>query len=158
MAKKASRRTRRTAEQMIKDLERKIAEVKARAERKKVQKDPALRHISGAVRSIDKAVQATSDAATRKALEDARTTLGACLSLNGVEPKKGVLTPRRAAAKVEPKAVLAYLKDHPGSSGEQIAEAVGADTASVRPVLKGLIAEGQAKSRGKARGTRYAAV
>ena len=151
-------RTRRTPEQLIEDLQRKIEQVKARAARAKVKKDPALRHINGAVRSIDKAAKATGDNAVRKALGEARATLAACLAMNGASPGKGVLTPaRRAAAKVDPGAVLAFLKDHPGSSSEQVSQAVGSDAATLRPVLKGLIADGAVKARGKARGTRYAA-
>jgi hypothetical protein len=77
--------------------------------------------------------------------------------MNGAAPK-GVLTPaRRGAAKVDPDAVLAFLKEYPGSSSEQVSQGVGTDAASLRPVLKGLIAEGAVKARGKARGTRYAA-
>ena len=96
MPKRSATRTRRTPEQLIEDLQKKIEQVKARAARAKVKKDPALRHINGAVRSIDKAAKATGDHAVRKALEDARATQGACLAMNGA---KGVLKPKRAAAK-----------------------------------------------------------
>jgi hypothetical protein len=53
--------------------------------------------------------------------------------------------------------VLTYLRNNPGSSGEQVSAAMGTDTASLRPVLKELIAEGQVEATGKGRGTRYAA-
>lgn len=149
-----TKRSRRTPEQLIEDLQRKIEDVKARAARAKVKKDPALRHISGAVRAIDKAAKATNDAAVRNALEEARATLGACLAIN----PKGVLTPKRAQASIDPKAVLTYVRNNPGSSGEQIAEAHGTDTKALRPVLRELIEDGAVKATGKARGTRYAAV
>jgi predicted ArsR family transcriptional regulator len=152
MAKKPTR-TRRTPEQLIEDLQKQIEAVKARAARAKVKKDPALRHINGAVRSIDKAAKATGDNAVRKALEDARATLGACLAMN----PKGVLTPKRAAARVDPAAVLAYVRKNAGSSAEQIADAQGTDTKTLRPVLRELIEAGEVKASGKARGTRYAA-
>ena len=148
-------RTRRTPEQLIADLEAKIQQVKARAAQAKVKKDPALRHINGAVRSIDKALGATKDAVARQALNEARATLAACLSLNGAAPKQGVKG--AATAKVDPDAVVAFLKKHPGSSSEQVSQAVGSDAAGLRPVLKQLIADGAVKARGKARGTRYAA-
>ena len=60
-------------------------------------------------------------------------------------------------AQVAPHAVVAFLKKHPGSSSEQVSQALGSDGAGLRPVLKQLIAEGAVKARGKARGTRYAA-
>jgi hypothetical protein len=148
--------TRRTPEQKIKDLEAKIAEIKLRASRKKVQRDPALRHVSAAMRSIDKAHAATSDKATRKAMEDARATLSACLALHGVTGVR-VLRARSARASVDPKAVLSFLKSNPGAGGEQVASALGVDTASLRPVMKQLIEDGKASKSGKGRGTVYRA-
>ena len=65
---KGQKRTRRTPEQLIAELEARIAQVKRRAETQKVKKDPALRHISMAVRSMDKAMAATQDAATKRRL------------------------------------------------------------------------------------------
>ena len=62
---KTKKRTRRTPEQKIADLKAKIERIKARAAQAKVKKDPTLRHISGAVRAIDKAAAATKDAVTR---------------------------------------------------------------------------------------------
>ena len=147
-------RTRRTPEQQIRDLEAKIAGIKERAERKKIKKDPALRHVNAAARAIDKALAATTDAATKKGLTEARATLAAVLSLNGVVVPKA----RRAGtrAQLDPDAVLGYLKDNPASSGPDVAEALGTDVATLRPVMKRLIAEGEVATRGKARGTRYA--
>ena len=80
------KRTRRTPDQIIADLQAEIARVKARAAQAEVRKDPALRHISGAVRAIDKAMGETNDKATRTELAEARATLSACLALNGAEP------------------------------------------------------------------------
>ena len=47
-----AKRTRRTPEQMIQDLQAEIERVKARAARAKAKKDPALRHVSAAVRAM----------------------------------------------------------------------------------------------------------
>jgi hypothetical protein len=152
------KRTRRTPEQMIADLEARIAEVKSRAERKKVARDPALRHVKAAVRSIDKAMDASSDAATRKVLEEARTGLAACLTLKSVEGKgsRGVLSPQpRRSARVDPQTVLEHLVLNPGSRSEQIAAALGTDTKALRPALQKLKAEGQARTEGKGRATSY---
>jgi hypothetical protein len=49
------------------------------------------------------------------------------------------------------------VRDNPNSSGEQVAEAQGPDTATSRPVLRQLIAADEVSASGKARGTRYVA-
>jgi len=151
-----TKRTRRSPEQMIKDLEAKIRGIKDRAERRKAGRDPALRHVTAAVRSIDKALKATADAATRNALEEARATLGACLAMSGVTPR-GRAARSVAGAHVDPAAVLSYLRNNPGSGGEQVAEAMGTDTKTLRPVMKRLIADGAVAAEGEGRrcGTRW---
>jgi hypothetical protein len=58
----------RTSEQRIADLEAQIEQVKRRAAAKRVKKDPALRYVSGALRSIDKALASSEDHASREAL------------------------------------------------------------------------------------------
>src|SRR5439155_24150703 len=90
-------RTRRTSEHVIADLEAKIAALKHRAAQKKVKRDPALKHVSAALRSIEKAMAETGDATTTKALEEVRVSLSACLSLNAgaVIPSLGS-APKRA--------------------------------------------------------------
>jgi hypothetical protein len=153
---KTDKRARRSPEKMIEDLQAEIERIKTRAAQARVKKDPALRHIHGAVRSIDKAARATSDAAIRHALEGARATLTACLKLVGADDKS-VLTPQRRS-QVEPRAVVDYLAKHPGSSGEDVAKALATDTKSLRPAIKRLIDAGEVKANGRARGTRYFAV
>lgn len=150
---KTDKRARRSPEEMIEDLQSEIERIKTRAAQARVKKDPALRHINGAVRSIDKAARATSDSAIRNALEGARATLSACLNLVGAGDKS-VLTPERRA-RVEPRAVVDYLSVHPGSSGEDIARALATDTKTLRPTIKKLIDAGEVKANGRARGTRY---
>ncbi len=159
----AFKRTRRTPEQLIADLQARIEQVKHRAERQKARRDPALRHISGAVRSIDKALGASEDAATRKALDEARVTLAACLALNGVAVKAGgrgalVQGARRSASQaVDPAKVLEYIAQHPGGRAEDIAAALGTDSKGLRPALAKLKADGRVKAKGVARATRYSA-
>jgi hypothetical protein len=152
-------RHRRTDDVIIADLQRKIEQVKRNAERKKAKKDPSLRHVSAALRSIDKALGQSGDVATRTALGEARATLAACLALNGaVAPKsgRGVLTPRRSAnGRVEPDRVLQYLQKHPGSRAEDIAAALGTDAFSLRPSLQQLRAAATVRAEGKARAMRY---
>ena len=153
-----AKRTRRTPEQRIKDLQAEIERVKARAARAEVKKDPALRHISAAVRSIDKAAGATSDAAIREALSEARATIAACLKLAGAAPDVGTLVPQPRRPRVDPESVVVYLDDNPGSSGEDIAKALGTDTKTLRPTVKKLIEAKRVKTKGKARGMRYSVV
>jgi hypothetical protein len=149
--KPEKRRTRRTPEQQIADLQAEIERVKRRAEQKKAKRDPTLRHVNAAVRSIDKALKASSDVATRTALNEARATLAACLAMNG--SNKGILfsAPRRASESQ----VLEFLKGHPGSRSESIAQALGTDTAALRPALQSLRAESKARAEGQGRATRY---
>ena len=154
---KGQKRTRRTPEQLIAELEAKIASVKRRAETQKVKKDPALRHITGAVRAIDKAASSTQDGATRTALEEARTALAAVLTLNGMVVRSiGRGGPRRiGSAAVEPDQVARYIAEHPGSRAEDIAAALGHGTVQLRPALMKLKSLGAVEPKGKARATRY---
>ena len=151
-----AKRTRRTPEQMIKDLQDEILRIKDRAERAKVKKDPALRHVTAALRSIDKAVATTEDKDLARGLTDARATLTASLKAAGAPASAGTLTPRRTV-EVAPEAIVAYLAEHPGSSGEEVSKALGCDTKSLRPTMKKLIAAKRVKAKGKARGMRYSA-
>ena len=154
------KRTRRTAEQRIADLKAEIDRIKARASRQKIKKDPALRHISGAVRSIDKALGETSDNATRMALNEARASLSACLTLNGAVPVsgRGTITPKpRGAGRPDADKVLDYIRKHPGSRSVEICGELGTDASGLRPVLHRLRDEGKVKVEGKARATRYSA-
>jgi hypothetical protein len=152
-----AKRTRRSPEQMIKDLQAEIERVKARAARARVKKDPALKHISAAVRAIDKAAAATADKAIRSALAEGRATIAACLGLGGAAPAGAPVAARKQGAKVEPEKVVAYLTKNPGSSANEIASALGTDAVGLRPTVKELIADKRVKAKGKARGTRYAA-
>ena len=70
-----TKRTRRTHEQLIADLQAEIASIKARADREKAKKDPALRHVASATRAIDKALELSQDKVLRTALNEARLTL-----------------------------------------------------------------------------------
>ena len=154
-------RTHRSEEDRIADLEAKIAAIRARAERKKVKRDPSLRHISAAVRSIDKALNESNDGAMRQALGEARSTLSACLSLSGVILSSGTKSRgRRVAgggAGVDEGTLLNYVRAHPGQRGEHIAEGLGTDTAAMRPVMKRLIESGKVRTKGERRGMQYAA-
>ncbi len=154
----AAKRKRRPPQQMIADLEAQIGQIRARVERRKARKDPALRHIAAAVRSIDKALAGSEDVATRQALDEVRITLGAVLSLNGAAPRAGsggVPVQAHRGRQIQPEEVLRYITSHPGSRCEDIAATVGADTKAVSSVLRRLRDEGKVRSEGQSRGTRY---
>ena len=143
-------RTRRTPEQMIADLEKQIREVKRKAQQRDARKNPTIRHVAAAVRSIDKALAATQDTATKKALSEVRATLAACQALG-----RGTLIPRPQAARVDPDRVLDYLAKHTGSRSEEIAAALGTETAGIRPALQKLSAGGRVRTEGHRSAMRY---
>ncbi len=64
---------------------------------------------------------------------------------------------RSAGVPPDPDKVLAYLGEHPGSRGEEIAAQLGTNTGTLRPVLHRLRDEGRIKVQGKARATTYSA-
>src|SRR5262249_18894652 len=119
---KTADRKRRSADEMIAALQSKIESIKQRAERAKVKRDPSLRHISAALRSVGKATVETEDATTRKALEDVRATLSATLGINGVVvAHASVPRGRRSSAEDMSERLLAHVQKHAGHRGEEIA-------------------------------------
>ena len=150
------KRTRRSEEQLIQELEARIQQLKVKAEVKAAKKDPALAYISTAVRSIDNALSATGDAALRTALKEARVTLAACLQL---PPSASAAAPHNGHARrstaPDPGTVLDYVQQHPGQRSEQISQALRTDASSLRVAMKALIEEGKVKTQGERRATRY---
>ncbi len=149
------RRKRRTEEEQIADLKAEIERLKARAAEKKVKKDPALRHISGAIKAIDKAASLTEDKATSAALGEARVTLAACLGLNGAVVPSSTRGRKQAGPAPDPKRVLDYISRNPGTRSKDICEELNTDPGTLRPVLHQLRDDGQIESEGKARAMRY---
>jgi hypothetical protein len=145
-----------SAEQHIASLEAQIAALKSKIASEKVKKDPALKTISKALRFVDQAAAETKDASMREALESARSTLSACLQLESA-PTAGKTFRRalRVGGAVEAEALLAYIRNNPGSRGEQIAAALGTDVNTMRPVMKSLIAAGHVRTEGQRRGMTY---
>ena len=93
------RRQRRTVDQQIADLGAKIAALKEREARKQAKADPALRQVGAAVKAIDKALQATADARTKRALSEARSTLMECLGMSSTGTENGRV--RRSADEIQ---------------------------------------------------------
>jgi hypothetical protein len=158
------KRTRRSEEQRIAELEAKILQIKALAEKRKVQRDPSLRHIKMALRSIDKAANASGDTTARKTLEDIRVTLAGLMALGGGGGGGDTtITPRgRSSAGftgggVAPSEhqLMDYIQRHPGQRGEEIARALNSETRLMRPVLHRLIEAKRIKTSGQARATAY---
>src|SRR5262245_33985441 len=143
-------RTRRSEEQLIADLESRIAGLKERAATKAVKRDPTFRLISKSIKAIDAAASATGDQAVRSALQEARAMLSACMQLKGV-----IIPAGRSGASVEPAAILAYVTKNPGQRGEHIAAGLGTDTKAIRRPMKQLIEAGQVKTKGERRGMQY---
>ncbi len=96
--KKASntgkKRVRRSAEQMIADLERQIEQVKQRAQAKVLKRSPAVKTALAAIRQIDRALELAAeeeDSGLRHALADARAPLKAVFEEKGVKLPKARL-------------------------------------------------------------------
>lgn len=94
MAKKNAsdeRRTRRSPEQMIKDLQDQIEEVRSRATAKELKQSPSMKRTIMIVRSINKALEEASqekNTSLRHALADAHKPLAAFLESQGVKTPK----------------------------------------------------------------------
>lgn len=154
-------RRRRSPEEQLAHLKAKLDQVKARAARRETLRDPALRHVGNAVRALKRALDTTSDEATREALNEANAILAACLALHGVAPATpGSRAPAGKSTDGPPSAddVLAYLRRSPGARSQDICAALSTDAATLRRVLRGLRDEGQVLVEGRARATRYSAL
>jgi len=155
------KRVRRDPEQLVADLQAKIEAIKARATRKRVKADPAVRSTVTAVRNLDKAMAATTDPVMRRTIEEARGVLSAFLTLQGALPaaSSGERSAggRRTSEDVEQvgASLLAHVSKSPGQRGEQIAEALNMDTKSTRLPMQKLIADKKVKTKGERRGMRY---
>jgi len=147
------RRERRGVDQMIADLEAKIAAIRAREAEKKAKADPALRHVKAALRSVDKALSAAKDAALRDGLGEARGALSSVLGAKGGDGGRGETRVRRTASEFSDlaDALLNYVRSNPGQRGEQIAAALATDTKTMRPVMKRLIGDGKIATEGQRR-------
>ncbi len=94
MSTTKTKKSRRTPEQIVADLEQKIADVKARAIAKEAKQNPEAKPFIAAVKAIDKAMGAATNEETTRALEAARVPLTTRLV------EKGLRLPNRKAAAV----------------------------------------------------------
>jgi hypothetical protein len=152
-----AKRVRRTDEQMIASLEAEIQRLKHRAAQQKVTRAPAIKYTTSAVKAIDTALATSDDAVLRRALDEARSTLVACLAVAGVLLPAGngkVVRGTHNKAQLAD-AVLAHVREHAGQRGEQIAAALGTDVNAMRPAMKSLIEQNKIKTSGQRRGMAY---
>ena len=99
----ATKRIRRTDDQLISDLQAEIERIKKRAQAKKAKKSPELKATTDAVRSIDTALKTASDAELKKALTEAREPLAAYLQMEGIPiPKKHGRKPKEQDDVIKP--------------------------------------------------------
>lgn len=98
------KRTRRTHDEILEDLEAQMEAVKARKAEKELRDDPGYASARAAVKAIDKAHYLTEDTAKRGALEAAREALGQIVPLDAIRPyqprqkEEGEAKPRRKRA------------------------------------------------------------
>jgi hypothetical protein len=109
--------------------------------------------VNAAVRFIERALETANDPTFRKALEEARTTLSERVADEGILSSHGSAS--KVRMEVDGSSLLAYVRDHPGQRGEQIAAALGTDTRALRPVMKRLIEENRIRTEGQRRGMAY---
>jgi hypothetical protein len=149
------KRNRRSPNDLVAALEAKIQAIK------RAKANPAVRYTVAAVRSMDKAMAATTDAVLRSTLDEARGALSAYLSLQGVAQSARTSRPvaggRRSTADLEDMAssLIEYIKANPGQRGEQIAAALGTATKTMRRPMLALIEGGSVRTKGERRGMRY---
>ena len=151
-------RNRRTTEQKIADLESAIANLKAKAAKQQLKANPAIRHTTSAIKSIDKALAEADTGSMRRALQEARTTLSALLAMDGVVVASSSTSRiRRSAVNLEEmsESLLTHVAHNPGQRGEQIAAALGTDVTTMRRPMKQLIADRKIKTKGQRRGMCY---
>jgi len=102
MAKKGSKRIRRSPEQIIADLEQQIEDLRAREKAKEMKNDPAMKAGLAIVRQLDKAIEEAKEGghnALAHALADGREPIASFFDEAGVPlPKARRPRGRRAKA------------------------------------------------------------
>lgn len=83
------KRVRRNGQQLIDDLQAEIERIRVRSATRAAKRDPALKHTSRAVRSIDLALASAANGTHKEALNEARVVLVAFLQLEGVKIPHG---------------------------------------------------------------------
>lgn len=147
-------RKRLSIDEKIAVLQAKIMAIQEREAQKQAKADPALRHVAAATRALEKALELTEEAATRRVLAEARSTLG---ELTGAGRMAVGVRARRSPGELSDlsDALLAYVRNNPGQRGEEIAVAMATNSGTIRPVMKRLIEDGKVTTEGQRRGMTY---
>lgn len=93
----------RSEEERVDELEAKIAAIRSRGERRKARANPCVKLTVGAVKLLDKALNATDDATARQALGEAREPLSAWLALNGLVVSSATAEPQAKGKRGRPR-------------------------------------------------------
>ena len=147
-------RKRLSIDEKIAAIQAKILTIQEREAQKQAKADPALRHVAAATRALEKALELTEGAATKRVLEEARSTLA---ELTGAGRGAVGGRARRSPGELSDlsDALLTYVRNNPGQRGEEIAAAMATDSGTIRPVMKRLIEEGKVTTEGQRRGMIY---
>lgn len=102
--KPGNKRYRRTDEELIRDLQQRIQDVKARQKARDVQKSPSMKAASAALKALDRALavaESAEDNAVRHVLAEARRPVAGFLEKMGVKVPKVKLPRGRKPKGVE---------------------------------------------------------
>jgi hypothetical protein len=159
-ASDGSKRNRRTPEQLIKDLEAKIEEVKQRAAAKRVKASGEGKALVTAVKALDKAL-ASSTGDTQRAIEAARAILAERLAEMGLGAGAGGASKgervRRSTEDLEELAasIRAHVQANPGARLEEISADIDVPSKDLKRPVQLLLGNGELRTEGQKRGTRY---
>lgn len=151
--------TRRGLEERIAELDAKLVDLRQKIAAKR---NPALKHVRDAQKALDRAIEACEEVTHHRKLTMAQEILQGIFSGGPYPDDDGTVMAaprrtRRSGGAIDEETLLAHVRANPGQRGEQISQALGLDTKTLRPVMKRLIAAGKVRTEGQRRGMTYSA-